>query len=305
MGDRSFRGTRGVPAYQSGLAFDFLREKENNGLTVVDGSIIKLEKHIDEESLEYAKERFKAVYRDCLEKSACRIYCALIPDKSYFLREKGYPVMDTDQMERSFRGGIPGAESVSIKEFLSLDDYYLTDSHWRQERLLPVASKLLEAMGKGETELRPESFETRIYENFFGVYAGQSALDPSPDTIAYLSGGPISQTRVIDYGSMQTVPMYDPENCDRRDPYTLFLGGSKGLLRIENPAVEDDRELIVFRDSFGSSIAPLLAAGYRAVTLIDLRYVQPVYFKRFVRFDHNDVLFLFSATLLNNSRSLN
>ena len=281
-----------------------LREKENNGLAVVDNSIIKLEKQVNEESLEYAKDRFESVYNDCLANSNCNIFCAVIPDKSYFLKGKGYPVMDFDKMERMFGDSVPASTSISLKESLSLSDYYLTDSHWRQECIIPAAKKLLESMGRDGSALNIDDFDVNTYENFYGVYAGQSALDPAPDTITYLSGGPISETKVLDYSTMQVIQMYDPDGCDKRDPYTLFLGGSKGLLRIENPATCDERELIIFRDSFGSSISPLLAAGYRAVTLIDLRYVQPIYFKRYVRFNNNDVLFLFSATLLNNSQGL-
>ena len=79
------------------------------------------------------------------------------------------------------------------------------------------------------------------------------------------------------------------------DWYTLY-----DLLR----ARFTDRELVLIRDSFGSSLAPLLAGSYRAVTLADLRYLQPEAAGRYLRFTDQDVLFLFSATLLNNSQGL-
>ena len=53
----------------------------------------------------------------------------------------------------------------------------------------------------------------------------------------------------------------------------FFLGGSKSLISIENPNAKTDRELVMFRDSFGSSIAPLLAEDYAKITLVDIRYL--------------------------------
>ena len=58
-----------------------------------------------------------------------------------------------------------------------------------------------------------------------------------------------------------------------RDPYEMFLSGSVSLLRIENPQNTSGRRLVIFRDSFGSSIAPLLVEGYSSVTLVDIRYL--------------------------------
>ncbi len=55
-----------------------------------------------------------------------------------------------------------------------------------------------------------------------------------------------------------------------------------------------DRELVVFRDSFGSSLIPLLAQGYARTTVIDIRYIAPSRLDQLVSFHGQDVLFLFS-----------
>ena len=76
------------------------------------------------------------------------------------------------------------------------------------------------------------------------------------------------------------------------------------LLTIENPLAETDRELVIFRDSFGSSIAPLLVPGYAKVTLADIRYLPSSQIGKFITFTDQDVLFLYSAPVLNNSDTL-
>ena len=84
----------------------------------------------------------------------------------------------------------------------------------------------------------------------------------------------------------------------------MFLSGSLPLLTITNQAAETDRELILFRDSFGSSIAPLLTSGYRKITLVDIRYLHPDVLNRYIEFDGQDVLFLYSTLVLNHSETL-
>ena len=57
------------------------------------------------------------------------------------------------------------------------------------------------------------------------------------------------------------------EGCDR------LLGGSKSLITIENPNIATDQGIVIFLDSFGSSMAPFLAEADSKITLIDTRYL--------------------------------
>lgn len=59
-----------------------------------------------------------------------------------------------------------------------------------------------------------------------------------------------------------------------KDKYDIYLSGPTSLISIENPNADNDKELLLFKDSFGSSIAPLLIEHYRKITLIDLRYIN-------------------------------
>ena len=82
------------------------------------------------------------------------------------------------------------------------------------------------------------------------------------------------------------------------------MSGSRSLLTVENPQATTDRELILFRDSFGSAIAPLLVQGYAKITLVDIRYIQIDVLDRFLTFEGQDVLFLYSTLVLNNSSTI-
>ena len=143
-----------------------------------------------------------------------------------------------------------------------------------------------------------------IRDRFYGVYCGQSALPLAPDTLRYLTSETLLGCTVYDYETDSTGPVYDLPALEGEDPYSVFLSGSKSLLTITNPSADTDRELVIFRDSFASSLAPLLTSAYAKITLVDIRYVQPERLGRWLTFDSQDVLFLYSVSVLNHSETL-
>ena len=81
------------------------------------------------------------------EDTDVKAYFAAIPDKNYFLAaENGYPVLDFDALCGIFADGLDFAQCVDLTPALTLDSYYRTDIHWRQEALVPAAQRLAEAM---------------------------------------------------------------------------------------------------------------------------------------------------------------
>ena len=75
-------------------------------------------------------------------------------------------------------------------------------------------------------------------------------------------------------------------------------------MKITNPNSNTDKELILFRDSFGSSIAPLLVENYKSITLVDMRYMNMNLLKEKVEFKNKDILILYSTLIINDSSTL-
>ena len=109
---------------------------------------------------------------------------------------------------------------------------------------------------------------------------------------------------VTNFETNQKTAVYDMEKAAGKDPYEMFLSGSVSLLTIENPSAKTDKELVIFRDSFASSLAPLLIDGYAKITLVDIRYLPSARLGSFVTFDKQDVLLLYSVPVLNNSETI-
>ena len=284
--------------------YNVLNQSDNNDIYIADGHAAKLEYPLNESGVRNATKRFNQIYEQYLRDSGSTVFSAVVPDKGYYLAEKnGYPAMDYEKLFAMVREDMPWATHVDLTDCLSAQDYYRTDTHWRQEALLSAAEKLCGAMGV--TAPKAEDFtKTAIERPFYGVYHGQAALPMEPETLYVMESLLLSGCSVYRYDSNTTGSVYDMEKLGSRDLYDVYLSGPQSLLRIENPNAGTDRELIVFRDSFGSSMVPLLVGDYAVVTVVDIRYLPSNMLGEKLTFTGQDVLFLYSTLILNTGAAL-
>ena len=278
-------------------------QKDNNGLYSVGEHLSKLDFPTNYPSVDRAASRFRHVFDTYLKNSGAKTYLCVIPDKNTFIAsQNGYPDKDYNALVKRLQSGFPQAEYIDISKLLSPDDFYYTDSHWRQEKILTAAAEIAKKMGAepiGECEVHDTGVP------FYGVYYGQSALPHAPESLFYLDNAVIRGLKVYNVETSSDIPVYDLGAAAGRDPYEMFLGGARSIIRITNPNTAKKRRLIIFRDSFGSSIAPLLTAGYSEITLVDIRYISPSALSKLVDFSGvSDVLFLYSASVINNSETI-
>lgn len=281
-----------------------LIQSDNNGVYMQDGYISKIDYPYNPKAVQNAIRKFSGIYNKYISGSDAKVYCALIPDKNYFLAEKnGYPSIDYDSLYSDFKNGISDSMTyIEIKDLLEIEDYYLTDTHWRQEKIADTAKYIAECMG---TALN-ETYQTVTLDTpFYGVYYGQLALPTDADKISYLDNGLFESCTVYDHQNNREIPVYDISLAGGRDPYEMFLSGSLTAITIENPNASSEKELVVFRDSFGSSICPLFAEGYSKITILDIRYLYEGLIGNFVEFSNQDVLFLYSTSVINNESAFN
>ena len=277
---------------------------DNNDLYIADGYISKMEYPLNEKMLDYASERFQFIYDSYIAGTDANVYLSVIPDKNYFLaKESGRLSLDYEKLISYMQDKNSNMSYIDITELLSLEDYYRTDTHWRQEKISDVAAELAAKMGVpfGETY----AIET-LDHPFYGVYYGQLALPVEPDEIQYVMNDTLKNCVVtyLDTGMPIEGSIYDMEKAYGKDPYEMYLSGATALVTIENPNASTEKELIVFRDSFAGSLIPYLVEGYQKITLVDIRYVDSKLLGAFLKVDNQDVLYLYSTILLNNSLGL-
>jgi len=282
---------------KSTVRLNVFMQLENNDLFLQDGNIFKLPPEVNEPGVKTNCGKMLSTAQKIWPDA--NMYYSIIPEKNMYLDSNAYPRFDSEQYDSIVAANLPGVQKIDISDLLSLDDYYLTDPHWRQENIVDVADRLLTVMGNPDVE---GSYEQKNAISFHGTYHGQLPLNVEKDELNYLTGANIEAAQVYNFETQKTTGVYNHDKLTAMDPYDFYLDGACALLRIENPQGTPGKELVIFRDSFGSSIAPLMLSDYETVTLVDLRYVASVVLDQFVSAgEQTDVLFLYSQTILNNN----
>ena len=283
---------------------NMLLQRDNNGIYIWGDSAAKMETEVNQASVEHAQKHFTNIYNQYIQGTDCNVYFSIVPDKHYYMaNDSGHVTMDYSVIFNAFND-LEWCEYIDLTKYMSSNIYYKTDTHWAQEQIVPIAQGLCLFMN---TEVMPNESSFAVVEvtrPFYGVYYGQASLPIPPDTMYALISKYTDAAVVTDFETNKQIPVYNAADLDNKDLYDYFLGGAKAILTIESPEAKTDRELILFRDSFGSSITPLMLESYSKITLIDTRYVHSSMLGNIVKFDNQDVLFLYSTSVLNNSFAL-
>lgn len=296
---------------KANFAVGVLRQNENNGIYIADGHASKLEYPLNEAGVERAVQLVRSLKETHFPDS--RVFYTVIPDKNYFLAaENGYPSMDYEKLSALLSEGLAGeAQYIEIASALTIDDYYRTDAHWRQERLGGVVERLFSGLGCAEADFDMGAYTQHTIADFNGVYRGQAALPFPAEEIVYLTNETTDNAEVYDVESDSVKAVYQTQLLSDEkslDAYDIYLGGARAVLIMKNgrgvSGDADLRRLVVFRDSFGSSLAPLLLEQYDEVVLVDLRYISASLIDRYVDFENADVLFAYNTLIWNNASIL-
>ena len=290
-------------------------EDEETDFYVVDGNINEKTGNMSENSITSNIGKINNVYDKYLQNM--NVYFTTIPDKTYYLENK----IDSDfsniqtEIEKNLNSNI---SYFDISNSLTLGDYYKTDMHWKQENLNNVVSTIQNEMKVSKQELK---YEEKSLGDFYGAYYKEignmekvetlseneivSTNSVAHDELKYLTNEEIENSKVYNEETKQDEPIYNLEKVEETgNKYDMFLSGASSIQIIQNQENNSGKKLILFRDSFGSSLAPLLINNYEEILLIDLRYVNYNILENYINFaeyENADVLFIYSSRVINKT----
>jgi len=278
------------------MVFDLYMQSDKSGLYRSRDIGLGEFKRTNETSFRQSAQKVLSAAKS-LEGKNVNIYYSLIPDKSIFA-EKYMPGFDLGLAEAILADVLGDYPYIRIADKLAASEFYRTDLHWDQTKIADIAGYILSGMGAGASG---GAYPQGTVGDFRGLYAGQIALPVNPDVMSY-SEVPGLRVSYLNEKTLQfdAGPVYDSDRFGGVDPYDFYLRGPQPIVVLENDAAPA-RELYLFRDSFGSSLSPLLAGSYSKVTLIDLRYINLMLLDQFVDIaPGSDVLFIYGSQIFNN-----
>lgn len=207
--------------------------------------------------------------------------------------------------ESSLYAGVAGQEGfIPLLEAFEASNepvFYLTDHHWNDRGVRLAYEAFCRAEG-----LEPageEMFTRTEYAPFTGTTQARAGIPAArADTLVCME--PVFPVTMTVQGTDES---YDhlvfPGRAETYDGYEVYLDGNHGLLTVRNPGAEG--KLLVFRDSFASSLIPYLSAHYGEIIAVDVRYYAGTFRDALKEAGEPDeILFLYSLDSLANDTSI-
>lgn len=238
-----------------------------------------------------------------LAPTAQEIYSSLMPSYGGYLSEKTF----IDECYKS----LENISTIDCLSYLSGHEneyiYYRTDHHWTS--LGAYYGYVAAARALGYSAYGLNSFNIETASSSFRGTLFSKTLDSSitPDSINYYflaANEPTVKMTVFD-GMKETVydSLYVREYLDVKDKYSSFTGSNAPIVTIETN-VDNDKSLLVIKDSYAHSLVPFLSKHYSKITMVDMRYIN-VGLDYFLNVeDYSQVLFTFNAVSFSTDENL-
>ena len=272
---------------------------EYNNLYLYDDYIIEEIFPLNSNSINNLTNKINYI-KDTYLNDNSNIYYTIIPDKNYFVNN-GNLKLDYNKLQDMMKSNLTNLNYINIFDKLTLDNYYKTDTHWKEEDLFNVANTIANQMN---FDITNNNNVVNTITTFKGSYAGRLSVTKDIDTIKTISNPSTLNSSVYNYETKKYTDIYDYTKINSLDKYDIYLSGAVPIIDITNNNTSSDKELIVFRDSYGSSLIPLLIEGYKKITVIDIRYISSKILNKYIDFNDQDVLFMYSILTINNSFSI-
>ncbi len=283
---------------KTSVELDVFKKQDVNKIYKYNDFLVEQIYPLDEKSATNLTNKINYI-KDTYLNETNEIYYSIIPDKNYYT-DNSHLKLDYDKMQQIMENNLNGLQYIDIFQDLNLDSYYYTDSHWKQEKLQNVAKTIAENMNFSITQ----NYNEQKVATFKGVYAGQLPINTKEDEIKILVNNVIADANAYNYETKEQGGIYNFKKLTGYDKYDIYLSGATPLIEISNANNKTNKTLVIFRDSYASSLAPLLTEGYSKITLVDTRYISPKILNEYVNFENADILFLYSTLIINNSMAL-
>lgn len=146
--------------------------------------------------------------------------------------------------------------------------YYKTDHHWTTKGAFIAYNEFCKVEG-----IESESYENlemkNVTDKFYGtLYSKVLDKKKKGDSIEIAEN--IPQCNVMINGKKSEI--YHMDKLKEKDKYQVFFGGNYGVVSIENNEANNDKNLLIIKDSYANSFTPFLLKDYKTITIVDYRY---------------------------------
>jgi hypothetical protein len=185
--------------------------------------------------------------------------------------------------------------------------YYRNDHHWTSLGAYYAYNTAIQKLGFTPISYDKYNIE-HVSDSFKGTFYSKALYDKvKADTIDIYTLDDSSgiQSMVVDTGSEEKTfdTLYDRSYLSTKDKYAMFLSENNPKVTIKTN-VQNDKKLLIIKDSYANCFVPFLTEHYNEITLLDLRYVGVTTENIVDINDYTQVLFLYNASTIAQDENL-
>lgn len=252
-------------------------KKENKGIYLCENdTLIEAYKAPDEKQLDTNMDAVRALS----DNAGVPVYFALIPGISEIrsdLVPENAPndsqlevIMDCYDRSGAINIDMYGALEPHSDEYI----FYRTDHHWTSLGAYYGYTAIMEAMGRPSSPLSSYDRQT-VTEEFYGTVYSKSGMSwVKPDSMEIFAKQDES-VQVMNYSDNEPrqTGLYDFAFLEKKDKYSMFMGGITPLIKVSG-GNEEAPSLLIIRDSYTDSLVPFIQNEFSEIHIMDLRYYK-------------------------------
>lgn len=225
--------------------------------------------------------------------TAVNIYADALPafaptdDQNAFLDQLKADVSDLGIAFTDVREAFQKAEDVQL--------YYKTDHHWTTDGAWLGYQQFAGTAGFDSSKIGYERLP--ISDTFCGTMSASSGfrMEEKENIYVYLPKNSKLQYTVtyVEEGK-QSASFYQTDALEKRDQYSIFLGGNHPLIKISTTA-GTGKVLLLIKDSYANCMIPFLAEHYDKILVVDPRYYYEDLYQLITSEKITEVLYLYNA----------
>lgn len=239
-----------------------------------------------------------------LAPTAQEIYSDTLPANAPVKSQKNYIKYCYDALPAVVCIDVTGTLTENRDRYI----YYRTDHHWTSLGAYLGYAAAAQKMNYTAVSLGEFNIE-HASGNFLGtLYSKTLDLSVTPDVIDFYTlaaGDPeVTLTTVSGEEVNKHDSLYFKEYLKKKDKYSAFLGPNSPVINIKSNLTDNDRKLLVFKDSYAHCLIPFYTKSYSEITVLDMRYINADYQTMINVEDFDQVLFVYNAVTFSEDGNL-
>ena len=284
---------------------EVMGKKENNGVYIgKDGYLFEKFEYNDKEK-ENANTNVEVIsdFANRMEEQNISTYFILAPNSIYINNDKlpnNVEVANQEEIINQIYTKTTNTKNINVTERLKTENknkqlYFKTDHHINSDGAYVIYTEYCKAANVEAKEI--DNFNrVTISNDFLGTFDSKAQLlNQEPDELfVYKNENNINIKEAI-YDKQITNSIFNEKFLEGKDKYSYFLNGnnSRAIIKIN---VNNDKKLLVIKDSYAHIMSQFLCQNYSEVHFLDPRYTNFDYAEYAKENKITDVLFLYNVS---------